>query len=182
MANPNLHLSVINDSASYEARKHAAFKHIEGASSLQEYRAAIRAICTTMAHQEKQKFGTTTTSTDMRRCVDYVCAYMLDHAWEFFNLMPGSKIRAAIRRWFDRANGNSYFSAMVFVHCDDGPTRAFVIPYQYGYGSHPEWTVYNECIKRGIIADPGEHYRYPSSEQFDFEDQGYMQKNRMFGR
>lgn len=45
------------------------------------------------------------------------------------------------REWFDRVNGNSYFSARVYV---DGAEVAR-IPFQYGYGSQYEavaaWTL-----------------------------------------
>jgi hypothetical protein len=45
-----------------------------------------------------------------------------------------TSIHLSTMRWRDRINGNSYFSARVYA---DGKeiTR---IPFQYGYGSHPE--------------------------------------------
>ncbi len=38
--------------------------------------------------------------------------------------------------WFDSHNGNSYFSAVVFVMFADGKTEEVSIPPQYGYGDH----------------------------------------------
>lgn len=45
---------------------------------------------------------------------------------------------AEIITWFDRRNGNSYFSARVY---DMRMTLLFVCPFQYGYDSHPRDTV-----------------------------------------
>ena len=43
-----------------------------------------------------------------------------------------SSVHLSVRRWRDRINGNSYFSARLIV---DGVTHR--IPFQYGYGSQP---------------------------------------------
>ena len=48
---------------------------------------------------------------------------------------PPNNIHVSIRRWRDRVNGNSYFSGRIFA---DGELLA-TMPYEYGYGSHPEW-------------------------------------------
>lgn len=45
---------------------------------------------------------------------------------------------AEIITWFDKRNGNSYFSARVY---DLKMKLLFVCPFQYGYGSHPRDTV-----------------------------------------
>ena len=39
-----------------------------------------------------------------------------------------------IRIWFDKVNGNSYFSARIY---DLRMNLLKVVPFQYGYGSHP---------------------------------------------
>lgn len=186
MANPNLHLSVINDGASYERREHAALKHIEGSSSAIEYRQTMRDICRQVAASERAKFGTTTTNTDLKKCTDEVCRYSLAHAWEYFDMQSGTAIQATIRRWFDKVNGNSYFSARVTVTCSDGKNRSFLVPFQYGYGSYPEWVIWDTLIERRILPDPGRYANGSrigclSDAPIHFEDQGFMQKNRMFG-
>lgn len=43
-------------------------------------------------------------------------------------------IHLSVMRWRDRINGNSYFAARVYA---DGKEIAR-IPFQYGYGSHPD--------------------------------------------
>ena len=57
------------------------------------------------------------------------------------------------REWFDRVNGNSYFSARVFV---DGVEVARV-PFQYGYGSAFEyaaaWALQDLDVLPGMPGD-----------------------------
>ena len=38
------------------------------------------------------------------------------------------------KSWFDRANGNSYFSAIVIVNYGMEDERVIKLPFQYGYG------------------------------------------------
>lgn len=52
--------------------------------------------------------------------------------------MSKKKFIAEIITWFDRRNGNSYFSARVY---DMSMRLLFVCPFQYGYGSQPRDTV-----------------------------------------
>ena len=51
-----------------------------------------------------------------------------------------------IKTWFDRKNGNSYFSGRVTPTEAENPSTLeypLVIPFQYGYGTHPE----DVCLK-----------------------------------
>ena len=50
------------------------------------------------------------------------------------------------KEWFDKVNGNSYFSSRVEV---DGYLQA-VLPFQYGYGSHCDDMALKELLKQGI--------------------------------
>jgi len=38
------------------------------------------------------------------------------------------------KHWFDRVNGNSYFSAEVVTNYGQADAQTFVLPFQYGYG------------------------------------------------
>jgi len=38
--------------------------------------------------------------------------------------------------WFDRVNGNSYFSAVVTLNFGMESAKSFTLPFQYGYGEH----------------------------------------------
>ena len=56
-----------------------------------------------------------------------------------------SIVHLSVRRWRDRVNGNSYFSARLIV---DGVVHC--IPFQYGYGSQPMAVAMTEA--RGHVA------------------------------
>ena len=56
-------------------------------------------------------------------------------------------IRVHAKEWFDKANGNSYFSARIYV--DD--EQVAILPFQYGYGDHyidmaNEWLAENGYV------------------------------------
>lgn len=51
------------------------------------------------------------------------------------------------RLWFDKQNGNSYFSARVWV---DGHIVS-VLPFQYGYGTQYLYEANEELIRLGYI-------------------------------
>ena len=52
------------------------------------------------------------------------------------------------RLWLDRVNGNSYFSARVWV---DGHIVS-VLPFQYGYGNQYLYEANEELIRLGYIS------------------------------
>jgi hypothetical protein len=68
------------------------------------------------------------------------------------------------KEWFDKINGNSYFSAVVTVNYCMGNQITFKIPFQYGYDSMYEFVAFEELKKRNIIPSLGEfedlYWRY----------------------
>jgi len=58
------------------------------------------------------------------------------------------------RRWFDKINGNTYFSAEGLI---DGEPKV-KIDFSYGYGNQYEWETFGELEKQGYITDV-EHYK-----------------------
>ena len=72
------------------------------------------------------------------------------------------------KEWFDRINGNSYFSGLVIIDFGMKSEEIFLMPYQYGYGSQyeqeakailtyankisPQYeTLYSYCKRENII-------------------------------
>lgn len=53
------------------------------------------------------------------------------------------------KEWFDRVNGNSYFSSRIEI---DGAEVA-VLPFQYGYGSHCDDMAAQKLDKMGLLPD-----------------------------
>ena len=52
--------------------------------------------------------------------------------------MPTRKIKFVVqgRRWFDKVNGNSYFSGEVTLNYGTKYVKSYKMPFKYGYGSH----------------------------------------------
>lgn len=72
------------------------------------------------------------------------------------------------KEWFDRINGNSYFSGLVIIDFGMKSEEIFLMPFQYGYGSEfeqeakailtygnkisPQYeTLYSYCKRENII-------------------------------
>ena len=59
-------------------------------------------------------------------------------------------IHISVKRWKDKVNGNSYFSGLIFR---DGRIVARM-PFQYGYGSHPDAVACVALRDAGIVTYP----------------------------
>ncbi len=55
------------------------------------------------------------------------------------------------RTWFDKVNGNSYFSAIVVVNYGMPTAKEFKLPFQYGYGSQYEQEAKQALIDNSIL-------------------------------
>lgn len=55
------------------------------------------------------------------------------------------------KEWFDKVNGNSYFSAIISLNYGMEDARQILLPFQYGYGSHYIDMAKEELVKQGII-------------------------------
>jgi hypothetical protein len=172
-----LALSVNHDSASYDARLHAARKLLQGYYKPAEFMRDIRAICALKARDERAAFRVKIKPADITTQAREVADYALNHAREMIrDGYTGGRCHATIRRWWDKTNGNSYFSVTVRIPQLSGFTL-FYVPYQYGYGSQPEWETVSELVSLGLFKR-AEHHS-PGSYPVDFEDQGYMQKGKL---
>ena len=57
------------------------------------------------------------------------------------------------KEWFDKVNGNSYFSAQVTVNYGMTDEKTYYIPFEYGYGSYFEQAAKQMLFKEGLIAN-----------------------------
>ena len=55
------------------------------------------------------------------------------------------------KEWFDRANGNSYFSATVTINFGLKNAKQFTLPFQYGYGEQHVQEARELLIKEKLI-------------------------------
>ena len=82
-----------------------------------------------------------------------------------------SKIQRSLfvegREWFDKVNGNSYFSARIWV---DGGQVA-ILPFQYGYGDQFLYEAQKKLLELGYLPQEGKNQGLWSIAQqngFDF--------------
>ena len=57
------------------------------------------------------------------------------------------------KEWFDKVNGNSYFSAISTISFSDGTKQEVKTPFQYGYGEHYQYIAFNNIVKSGLLAN-----------------------------
>ena len=65
----------------------------------------------------------------------------------------GDNIVIIGRRWFDRVNGNTYFSANGLIN----GVEVISISYEYGYGEQYADRIYQELEKAGYLPDVIHH-------------------------
>jgi len=172
-----LALSVINDAASYEARKHAARKLLEGYYDADAYRRAIRAVCVDKAREERAAFGVKIKPSEISAQAREVAARALSQQRDAIREgYTGGRISATIRRWFDKVNGNSYFVVWLTVPQSTGPDARMKAPFKYGYGDQPAWETVEFLCSFGLFEKTG---NMPSTYPIDFSDDGYMPRRTL---
>ena len=73
----------------------------------------------------------------------------------------GDSIAIIGRRWFDRVNGNTYFSSVAVINGN----QVAEIHFEYGYGEQYRDSMYNLLYKLGYCSDR-EKYNNGSNEPF----------------
>lgn len=66
--------------------------------------------------------------------------------------------------WFDKVNGNSYFSGTATTNFGMPDEREVKLPFQYGYGDHYKDMAMQALEDAGIITDR-EHYEHGGGER-----------------
>lgn len=61
------------------------------------------------------------------------------------------------KEWFDKVNGNSYFSARATVNFGTEDEKTVLIPFKYGYGSTYIDAAFKALENAGIVTDR-QHY------------------------
>lgn len=121
----NLHLSVINDPASYQARRTLALKLI--GYHIHRHAAALRTICRDAARSERPRYYS---RDDIAQCCDGVAQH---DRGEWLDMLRSSlSVTITGRRWSQRRLGNTYNTARILVSC----SFAIPLPKEYGYGDY----------------------------------------------
>jgi len=64
------------------------------------------------------------------------------------------------KEWFDKVNGNSYFSMVIIINYQMKSEKSFSVPMQYGYEDHYRDMAFEELVKRGYLQAPQKHTSY----------------------
>ena len=72
---------------------------------------------------------------------------------------PMKTIDIIAKEWFDKVNGNSYFSAIIVIDYGTEKAKEYKLPFQYGYGSH-YIDMAGEYIRKNILHLPEEKNGY----------------------
>lgn len=174
LAANNLILSVENDGATYEARLHTGFAMLQGTTPARTFRKFAedearrqRAQGSRFKAAEISEAGRILQRDQLTHCIEH----MRD------GRATGEKIAVFVRRWFDKANGNSYWSARVVVPQAEGADRWFTIPLSYGHGSQIEIDVAEELAALDLIPAADRDTR---AAHLEFHDEGERAKRDMY--
>jgi len=55
------------------------------------------------------------------------------------------------KEWFDKVNGNSYFSAQITINYGMKTAKIIYLPFQYGYGDHFRDMAFKKLQELGYI-------------------------------
>ena len=171
-ASNSLILSVMNDGSIYNQRIDAGKRSLQGLHPI----IGFREMAASEASRQRRSFGLKFKPLEITEAGKIIQEQTIKSILEDMvaSYDPSHKINAVVRRWFDKVNGNSYFSCFVTVHQLDGKRLSFVIPFQYGYGSQPETETIQALFKIGVLKEKKDYFR---EYNIDFQDQGYTKKN-----
>jgi hypothetical protein len=57
------------------------------------------------------------------------------------------------KEWFDKVNGNSYFSGRITLNYGMKNEKTLLMPFQYGYGDQYEWETSSTLKKNGFFPE-----------------------------
>lgn len=175
LAANNLVLSVENDGASYDDRLHAGFAMLQGTT---HRGLTFRDFAEAEARKQRAQ-GSKFKAGEISEAGRILQRDQLAHCIERMRdgRAPGGKIAVFVRRWFDKANGNSYWSARVVVPQGDGADRWFAIPLSYGHGSQIDLDIAEELAALDLIPDDSRETR---AARLEFYDEGERKRRDMY--
>lgn len=156
----DLVLTVMNDGALYRDRLHIGYAMLQGAT---HRGLTFRGLCADTNRKNRTHYS----HADITGAGRIVQAQTLEHCLEIIrDAYDGREIATTVRRWFDRVNGNSYFSARLEIPHADG-FHSLIVPFQYGYGSHWETVCANTVQRIGIQNAPMRYFDTPYGRKRD---------------
>ena len=69
------------------------------------------------------------------------------------------------RRWFQKTYGNTYNTSRTLVVFEDGSTKEYFTPMEYGYGEHFKDLAIQNLVKEGVLPEKQDHYYWADFEK-----------------
>lgn len=169
----NLVLSVLNNGDIYQTRLHCARAALQGSSHRE---LTFKGLVTDEAVKQR-KIGSKFRPQHITEAAKLVQADTIREVLEgYFKDWDGQNIGVSGRKYWDKVNGNTYFSCRISIPHVNG-WHCFNIPLQYGYGEQWQFEAVNVLKSIGFFADMERFNReYP----INWTDNGYMNKRDAF--
>ena len=170
----NLVLSVMNDGAVYKDRMHVITAMLQGSTH------GSHTIITIVHNEARNQRlnGSKFPARDISEAVRLIAEQSIEHWKEIIvSDWNGEPITIEGRKWWDKVNGNTYFSCRVSIPSNCG-VRWFSVPSQYGYGDH--WKHEAVDVLRRVGFDIIEYRHMGNPTKLIFDDRGYGLKRHMF--
>jgi hypothetical protein len=171
-ASNNLVLSVLNDGSAYPDRLHCGFSMLQGSS----HRLSFRDLANNEAIKQRAQ-GCKFRAADISEAAKLIQDRTIEHVIETIrDEWDGSKIECIHRKWWDKQNGNTYWSTKIIVPTSTGH-HWIAVPFQYGYGNQWEHDCRQILERMGF---EGMAEGCASEKPISFVSEGWMNKNRMY--
>lgn len=172
----DLVLTTTNEGSVYEDLKNIVFAALQGAT---HRGMKMRDIVSRIAQKSRKEFGSKYSAADVTAAAVEVEKDTIEHCLEIIagEYDKSRDIVATCRRWFDKINGNSYFSVNIQIPRESGGYRQINIPFQYGYGDHWKWETAGMLERIGVFDKTSQD---PYSLPVMWIDQGHGIKRDMF--
>ena len=139
----DLLLTTMAEGALYADREHAGFAMLQGAS----HRISFRDIVTITAREWRAK-GSRYSAAQISEAASEVQKQTIEHCLELIR-NEGGPVTCYGRKWRDKVNGNTYFSACIVVG-----KRWLAVPVLYGYGNQWEHECAQLLARIGVATVP----------------------------
>jgi hypothetical protein len=129
---PNLHLTIINDSKSYEERKRIARAFL--GAPLRHHAQSLKSVVLDAANYERREFGAKFGAAEVSTAALDVAEHDRNELLDVLRKVDGVTITG--RRWFQRSYGNTYHTACILF----GNSMRAHLPKECGYGEQWQHT------------------------------------------
>ncbi len=172
----DLVLTVLNSAETNTDRLHCGFAMLQGTNHYTTFKELTKAA----AAKNRKEFGSKYPAASISDAAAIIQKRTIADCLELIvdDCDKTKNIEITGRKWFDKVNGNTYFSCWISIPAKNGGYKHITIPYQYGYGDQWKHEAISVLRKIGILPDYKNGIYSDLNVNFNFDR--YMRKNQMF--